>query len=509
MKTITFMVCMFVYLSGAEAQVYNITDYGAKADGKTNNARYIQKAIDAASQKGGGTVIIPTGTFMSGSIELKNNITLQLSKGAVLKGIADKNAYARVTFNYPLRGNKDPQSVANSLISAVEKENVTITGEGVIDGNGGDSTFYFNQKMNKSVMRPYVLFFFGCKNVTVNNVTLRNSAAWMQHYLNCDFLRIQNINVFNHSNMNNDGVDIDDCHDVVVSGCIIDADDDALCFKSEGDRGIRNVVVSNCILSSHASAFKMGTASIGGFESISFTNCVIRPSLANTLLHPFKIKGGIAGVDLASVDGAVLDGITINSISIDSVETPIFIKLGKRLDRTAITKTGKVGSVSNISISQVNIKNAGAITSSITGYPGNYVTNVSLRDISVEHTGAVSVQDTTLQIPESADGYPVNRMFGRKKLPASGFYIRHVKNVLLTNVHVKVMHDDPRPAIVMDDVHGADITKLQYDTNARGAVHITAVNSSDIDINKGHINPKQIKLSGVTNARLNNNPLFK
>jgi hypothetical protein len=100
-------------------------------------------------------------------------------------------------------------------------------------------------------------------------------------------------------------------------------------------------------------------------------------------------------------------------------------------------------------------------------------------------------------------------MFGRKKLPASGFYLRHVKIIRLENIHVKVLHDDPRPAIVMDDVHGADITRLQYDTNTKGVSHITAVNSSDIDINEVHINPKQIKLNGVTDARLNNNPLLK
>ncbi|NJM15603.1 MAG: hypothetical protein HC896_09755 [Bacteroidales bacterium] len=133
-----------------------------------------------------------------------------------------------------------------------------------------------------SVNRPYGIFLVGCSQVEVSGISMANSAFWMARYLYCDRVLVQNIYVFNHGNINNDGVDIDGCHDVIVANCHIDASDDALCFKTEGDRSCENVVVSNCLLSSAASALKWGTGSVGNFRNFTVSNIVIRHTKAKS-----------------------------------------------------------------------------------------------------------------------------------------------------------------------------------------------------------------------------------
>ncbi|RZM28201.1 MAG: hypothetical protein EOO88_09900 [Pedobacter sp.] len=239
---IIFLFSCLISGTSVCAQQYLITDYGARA-GSADNATSIQKAIDKATIEG-GTVIVPAGIFITGTIQLKSNVTLQLNKNAVLKGIANKAAYPSIRIAYQAHSTTGQTGYA--LIFASKAQNISIIGEGTIDGNGEDPIF--DSKSNPNTMRPYGLLIESCRNITISGIKMQHSAMWMQRYVNCDFLKITGVTVFNHANWNNDGVDIDDCHNVVISDCIIDADDDALCFKSEGDRGVKNVVVTNCIL---------------------------------------------------------------------------------------------------------------------------------------------------------------------------------------------------------------------------------------------------------------------
>ncbi|WP_442588127.1 glycoside hydrolase family 28 protein [Pedobacter sp. AW31-3R] len=457
-KTITTCILLGFATASIQAQTYTITDFGAKADKNINNAAAIQKAIDKATIAG-GTVLIPAGVFMSGAIQLKSNVTLQLNKNAVLKGIADRTAYPSYPITHKLHSVSGQSG--HALIYASRAQQITITGEGKIDGNGEDPVF--DTKDNMNTMRPFGLLIESCQNVTISGIRMENSAMWMQRYINCDFLRMTGVTVFNHANINNDGVDIDDCHNVIISDCVIDADDDALCFKSEGDRGVKNVVVTNCILATHASAFKFGTGSTGGFESVQFSNTVIRQSLASNMKHPFKQKSGLTGIDIASVDGGLVRDINIYNISIDSLENPIFMKLGNRMRRTAATPAKKMGAIEGIHFSQISIKNAGPSPVTLTGFPENYITDISFRDIFIEHRGSGTAKDTSLVVPENADQYPGTRVF-RRTLPASAFYIRHVKNISFHTVQLGFIGHDERAAFVFDDVEGLEFTGLKYRT---------------------------------------------
>ena len=482
-KSILLFVCLLFGSTNLRAQQYLITDFGAKTSSPDNTVA-IQKAIDKATIEG-GTVVVPAGNFITGTIQLKSNVTLQLNKNSVLKGIAVKKAYPAIPISY--QAHSTTGQIGHALIFASKAENISITGEGMIDGNGEHPIF--DATKNANTMRPYGLLIESSKNVTISGISMQNSAMWMQRYVNCDFLKITGITVFNHANWNNDGVDIDDCHNVIVSDCIIDADDDALCFKSEGDRGVKNVVVTNCILATHASAFKFGTGSTGGFESVQFSNSVIRQSLATNMKHPFKQKSGLTGIDIASTDGAVVKDINISNISIDSLENPIFLKLGNRLRRTSVTPQGKKGSISGINFSQITIKNSGISPTTITGFPANAITDINFRDIFITHNGGGSAKDTSLVVAENSDHYPGTRMFVRK-LPATGFYLRHVKNISFNNVQVNVVGNDPRAIMVADDVEEMDLAGLKYTSLSPLANAVILKDSKDITVSSPRLQGK-------------------
>ena len=279
MKLIKLILLTIIPFAGVHGADHNITSFGAKADGKTVSTKAIQKAIDESSVKG-GRVIIPAGNFVTGTLFLKNNTTLFFEKNARLLGSKKLSDYPKTTVGFRFFGDT---WVYQALIIAHNVNNITIEGEGTIDGQGAAFPVTTKVKPDRYRDRPYIFWIADCKNVTVKNIELRSSAMWLQSYIRCEKLRIDGIRVFNHANKNNDLMDIDGCKDVVITNIIGDADDDGITFKSTTDRISENIVVSNCILSSHCNAIKFGTESTAGFRNVTITNCVIRKSAAETV----------------------------------------------------------------------------------------------------------------------------------------------------------------------------------------------------------------------------------
>ena len=462
------------FLTGADL---NILDFGAQAGPYPDNTRAVQSAVDACQKQGGGTVMFPSGLFRTASIELKSHVSIFLSSGTVWKGIPNPDLYPELDHGAITRMN---QSTQKAMIYAIDAEHIGIQGNGVIFPGGDDEAF--QDHITDSKRRPYGLFFIRCRDVSVTNVHMRNSAFWMQRYLECDRVRLSGLTIFNHSNLNNDGVDIDGCHDVRISDCHIDASDDALCLKSEGHRGVRDVVITNCILSSHASAFKLGTGSVGGFRRITLDNCIIRPSKSVKMHHILESWRGLAGIELLSVDGGDLQDVMISNVVIDSVETPIHIKLGNRHDRVPLNAPAPdAGSVSDISLQHICIRNAGPVSSTITGYPGHPIQRVRFHNIRLESSGGGSADDTLLEVPEYSAAYPMNRMYG-VNLPAFGFYLRHVQDVKFSDIDFSLLSADARPAVVLDDVQHADFTGIGSPNRGDGQPVFHVHNSSDLSI---------------------------
>ncbi len=428
----------------------SVRSLGARGDGSTLDTRSIQSAIDSCTRTG-GAVIFPPGAYLTGSLELKNNVTLHLERGAVLLGSKSLSDYFERT---PKLKSYNDVFLKHSLLYAEGQSNITITGEGTIDGQGGSFKVLTNEKPAKYYNRPFVIRFVECKNVTVEGVTLRNSAMWMQQYLACTDVTIHGITVFNHANKNNDMMDIDGCRNVVVSDCMGDTDDDGITLKSTSERVTENVTITGCVVSSHCNALKTGTESTGGFKNVAIDNVIVKPSAVQT---PLSGKPeGISGIALTLVDGGTMDGISISNIVMDGPEVPIFIRLGNRARKHWDgAPTPAVGRIRNVLLSNITARNVKSTGCSITGLPHYPVEGLTLTNIRLEFSGG-GQKPVDRTLPELEDQYPEATMW--KELPAYGFTLRHVKDISIRGLHMVCKTEDARPALLLSDVSGARLT---------------------------------------------------
>jgi polygalacturonase len=413
---------------GAPGRTFAARDFGAAGDGVRRDTAAIQKAVDACAAAGGGTVCLDAGTYLSGTIVLRSRVTLRLESGAVLRGSKDLADYpSRVP---ALRSYTDAYT-EKSLIYAEKEEGVSIEGAGTIDGQG--AAFKGPYKV-----RPYLMRFVECRNVAVRDVLLKDSPMWVQHYLACDGVRLENLRVQSRVNHNNDGIDIDGCRRVEISGCRIVSGDDAICLKSTLDRPCRDVLVRDCEVSSLCNGLKLGTESNGGFENVRFRNCRV-----------YDTK--LAGLALEIVDGGTMDGIEVEDVSMENVGAAIFIRLG---DRARPFKEGMerppAGKLGNVTIRRVKATGAGKVGSAIAGIPGHPVERIRLEDVSIVSAGGGTASEAQRVPPERPEVYPEFNMFG--VLPASGLYVRHAAGISLERVEFRTASADARPAVVLSDV---------------------------------------------------------
>jgi polygalacturonase len=426
--------------TAAPALAFNVRDFKAAGDGRTKDTGAIQKAIDAASMTGGGTVLVPNGVYLCGTLQLRDNVTLHLAEGATILGSTAPEDYP----SFAGTGSKGPPL---ALILAQKARKVGITGRGTINGRGGS----FIRKDN-APGRPFGIKLVECEDVLIADVRVQDAAAWVIHLLACERAVVRGVRVWSHANYNNDGLDIDGCTDVAVSECHFDCQDDAICLKSTPDRVCENIVISDCVASSHCNLIKMGTASVGGFRNVTITNCVlIAPRYSK------KVNGadrGIGGINLELVDGGVMDRIAISNITMEGIKLPLFIRLGNRRRK----ENQPASTLRNVVISNVVATNLGPVGTSITGLPGQRVENVTLSDIQFAYEGGGTAEEAQRAVPERANAYPEGWMFGA--LPAWGMYCRHVRGLKLRNVKLLLGAPDARHAVVFDDVEELDVDGL-------------------------------------------------
>ncbi len=495
-KNLSFLTFLFFSSLAATPEVVDIIKAGATGDGKTDNTKIIQSTIDQLSKEGGGTLVFPKGIFVTGTIFLKSNITIELHNQAVWEGSNNLALYPHIP---PIANSRLGDTPWRAFIYGENLENITIKGEGTISPRGDYEVF--QNDIPDSPDRPFGIHIVNSHNIRIENITMRNSAFWMQRYFQCDHLRIKDIRVFNHCNHNNDGIDVDGSHDVIISGCEIDSGDDAIVLKSEGIRKTQNVVITNCILSTTASAFKMGTGSVGGFRNITFSNCVIRPTRSKEMHHPMELWGGIAGIDLGCVDGGTMENITISNVVMDSIKTPFFIRLGQRNSHAWLTRErNHQGQIKNIRISNITARNASQLASSITGTPGQMIRNISFSDIHIETQGGGLAEIMDKSVPEIAGGYPVASMFNTE-LPAYGFYLRHADQISFGNISFSLQEKDERPAFYLENVQNSQFNEIRVDSSKTPAPIFVINNSQNITItgDAGTSAPRHLaKLSGDT-----------
>ena len=392
----------------------------------------LQKTIDETSAKGGGTVVVPAGTWETGPIALKSNVTLHLDKGATLLGDPDPAVYRKAGLG--------------ALVHTEKAENVAIEGEGVLDGRGG--------MMPSGASRPHLVNFRDCRNVRVEGVTLRCGGSWTLNPLRCDGVTIRGVKIWSHVNHCEDGIDISS-KNVLIEDCEVDSDDDALVFKTPTpDVEVENVTVRNCRRRSSCNAIKFGTESHGLMRNVKVSGCTISaPSAQGRFDWRRASQGiddyltGLAGIAIECVDGETLENIEVRDIRMTGMQTPIFVRLGRR----NAPRQGRQVCLRNILIENVSGRAESRIACSITGVPGLRPQGVTLRNVKLAFPGGGTAEDAAATVPEMEKTYPDAHMFHGLPLPAYGFYIRHADGVRLENVTLETLSPDARPALVIDD----------------------------------------------------------
>ena len=441
-----FLAVTSVSAAAAPADVVDVIKAGVIGDGTTLNTATIQKAIDQCAGAGGGTISFPAGRYLTGTIQIKSNVTLRLEKNATLLGSTQAADYRNVD---PFTdGSGLPLGFA--LIVAVDAQNVGLEGPGTVDGQG--AALKRNQPSYN--VRPFLLRWIRCSHVTVRNVFLTNPGAWTSHYSQSSHIVIEGVTIRSRSSetWNNDGIDLDSSDDVRVRDCDVVSGDDALVIKAtSAGRPSRDIQAVNCKLSSNANAIKLGTESIGGFEDIAVSNCQIT-------------KTTMSGIALNQVDGAFLRRVIISDVTMDGVAIPISLRLGARLKtfRAGDPPKASAGELRDITIRNVSAKNVQTIGILVNGVPGHPVEALTFDNMKLELPGGGSAEDAQKVLPEMEKAYPEYRMFG-KTFPASVVYLRHVRGAKFQNMQVTLRQPDARPAAVLIDCEGVAPPDLAAD----------------------------------------------
>jgi polygalacturonase len=453
---IKYLLILLWPAAAAYAGDYPASMFGIRSDGVTLNTRSIQYAVDFIHDRGGGRLVFEVGRYLTGTIHLKSAVGLELKEGAVLLGSLNPFDYDKMEFT--------------ALLLADSAKDISITGKGIIDGqgravatnivglaHGGIIRDPLHNDRPNEANRPMLIYFRHCSMVTVKGITLANAASWVETYDQCSGLTIDSIRVDSKAYWNNDGMDIVDCSQVSVTGCFVDAADDGICLKSHDPAAVcTDVLIRDCTIRSSANAIKFGTVSRGGFRHIRI--------LHNSVYDTYR-----SALALEAVDGAAIRDVVADSLTAVNTGNALFIRIGAR-------GGSRQSSIADVSIKDFSVQIAAGKADSgyayegpvedqprnispivLTGLPGAFLQDIRLEDVTVRYPGGgnpfIASRAPADSVPELPANYPEFSMF--KELPAWGLYIRHARGIQVKNLRLYCAAKDYRTAIVLDDVEGA------------------------------------------------------
>jgi len=463
MKNIlTVALALLPMLAGAN--IYNVRDYGAKGDGQTLDHTAINRAIDEATQHGGGQVVLPQGTYLCGSIRLKSNVDLHLLPGAkILAAPASMKAYDKSeVFGFPEYQDGGHTYFHNSLIWAEGQENVSITGRGMIDGEGltkKDTEKAGNVQGGSIGTGDKAIALKLCRNVLIRDITIFRGGHFAIIVTGCEIGTIDNVTI----DTNRDGIDIDCCKYFTVSNTKVNTPhDDAIVLKAsyalKKAVACEHILVTNCLVTGYklgtfldgtyqpekvnwvCGRIKLGTESNGGYRNITIANCTCMWS---------------SGLAFEEVDQGRMENIVVTNISLSHVHHyPIYITTGCR--NRGPKEVTQPSSARDIYINNVVADDVDSLAGIIiTGMPGEPIRNVSLSDIYIRYRGGGKLVDKPYR--EQGTNYPEPRWAGQT--PAYGLFARHVDGLRLRNVRFELQRPDERPDIILEDVKNEQIER--------------------------------------------------
>jgi hypothetical protein len=425
-------------LIGAPPQpVFDPRSMGAAGDGKSDDTAAIQMAIDAAAGTG-GSVLITHGTFLSGTLTLKSNMTFFIDPSAVLRGSANPADYPDQT---PATGNTQLSNCKRALLYAPGTTNLTIDGGGTIDGQGDR----FGN--TPEATRPILIWAVLSDHTIVRNLYLMKGAVWSLVSMESDHVRISNVNV-ESDGITHDGIDVVDGTDVTIEECAVRSGDDAMCLKSGVRRGIDTLTVRNSLFggsSTSSNGIKLGTGTYGAMKNIAIEDCYVKDVQ-------------YAAMAVESRQGSDVDGVHWKRIELANTGAAFFVYLAQQDMTHPIGDVPKLGSMNGVSFTDIsgwtsawgNSPHQGSL---ITGHVFNGttypITNLSFTNVAITFDGGL---DSVPPSPPEAmpNQYPESNMF--HDLPAWGYYLRHVAGVTFASCTSSVANPDARKVLVADDV---------------------------------------------------------
>ena len=460
--------------NGRGLTLYNVRDYGAVGDGVTLDTRAVQAAIDACYKDEGGTVVVPPGVYLIGTIELKSNVTLHVVAAGKLLGSADGKQYHAVD-SIPLHGDSTLEDGNWALIFAVDAKNVTLEGPGVIDGQG----LQFHSPAHGTPppsglggnRRPYHLLCYRCENLRIRDIELLESAYHSLRIIQCKRVYLDSIYIHNRVNGNNDGFHFISAEYVTISNCTVQSQDDACALFGS----CRFVTVTNCSFSTRWSVFRFGG---GVAQNISISNCLIYQVYG----CPIKFHG---------TPGSRFENISFSNLVLDDVTGPIHISIGpeqhQNMTGPEAFNTGSAQSIKkepavarNISFTNIH----GTVTTAPAQLPDfpfssgyrlgeghscitlNCVGNAILENIAFDNVhltfggGGTTEEAARRDLPQVAGEY-----FMLGSMPAYGFYARNARAITMQNIRFQVSTPDARPALIFDHSKDVSINGLSVDGN--------------------------------------------
>ena len=446
MKKLLF-ACVCIIMTacsgGKDSTVFNVLDYGAKGDGKTDDAVAIQKAIDECNSKGGGQVLFPTGyTFLSGPVELKSNVDIHLEVQSTWIANPDESIYTLSAFG-------ENRGEGMMWIYADGVENLSFSGKGTIDGNG---VAFMGKELEDSYElkpvtdfdpRPHVLTLQGVNHLSIKDITIQNGAYWTVHLIGCYDALIDGISLKNNLKIRNgDGIDLDHSRKVRIANCFIESGDDCICLKNRREfeeyGPCQDIVVTNCVMTGRSCAIKIGSENMDSISNVLFDNCIIKASNRGL---------GIQNRDEGTVSNVVFSNMIIDCKYFSDVwwgkAEPIYVTsypravgnhkdAGWRFPKGATE--GRCGEVSEIYFH--NVKCYGENGCFIGGDTPDKVNNIYLDNI-----------DLAL---EKRTDYPGNQYDKRPcvgegfvESPAYGVYVDTASDIFVEGLRVKVQVSFP------------------------------------------------------------------
>jgi polygalacturonase len=405
------------------AESYNPRRFGALGDGAALDTLAFQAAIDSCAQSKGGTVFVPAGRYLTGSLSFRDNVTLFLDSGAVILGSQDPGDYP-VTSN---RWEGMEQLTYSPLIAGNELKNIAIVGQGCIDGQG-ESWWRAYKSQNLAYPRPRLIGFTDCQNVIIEGVTLTNSPAWTVNPVRCENVKIRALTIINPPDSpNTDGINPDSCKLVRISDCYVSVGDDCITIKAgsqneQPDRraSCRDITITDCILERGHGGVVIGSEMSGGVQNVVISNCILKGTDRGIRFKSRRGRGGT--VEHVRVSNLIMDGVlcpfTMN----------LYYHCGAHGDLVISDKNARPVDEGTPTFRHIHFSHVSALgVKTAAGFLYG-LAEMPLEDISFTDVMITVVTGEDAGHPEMADDIP--RMSG------AGFFIRNARHLRLDHVQI-------------------------------------------------------------------------